>query len=283
MKRWEAGHFWKNWERELCRGQDSYVAVLFSSREIWDMLPRTFREKLLWRYQVLFFEMEVPSPAYEKKQTGTEQTVHQLMEWHPDIWIVVGDFTFQQWVRSLEEKGTRAIRACIRILTGSDFQVAGSRDVWLRDRQGRTYYEKEVAGREEDGWVILHRRDRLERKVSVWRRKLFGECGRDLCEELAEPLTILYGIPIEIGGYFALRYLFDVWERGAVRPGRWERAYQEIVRLGKECRKMEIESMVIPEKNLPLLIRMAADGIQKLPEGQQLSIETIEGFYRTLC
>lgn len=283
MKRWEAGYFWKNWERELCWEQDSCAAVLFSSREIWEELPHTFREKLMWRYQVLFFEMEVPSSVNEKKQTGTERTVHQLRQWHPDNWIVVGNFAFQQWVRSLEEKGIKPLCACIHILTGSDFQVAGSRDVWLRDRQGRTYYQKEVAEREEDGWVILHRRDRLERKVDAWRKKLFGECGRDLCEELAEPLLILYGIPIEIGSYFALRYLFGVWERGAVRPGRWERAYQEIVRLGKECRKMEIEGTVIPEKNLPLLVRMAADGIQRLPEGQQLSIETIEGFYRTLC
>lgn len=281
MKRWEAEYFWDHWERELTWEQDSCVAGLFSSRDLWEGLPAAFRESLMWRYQILPLEIAGRPHGgirYEKKVRERKQ---QLKQWKPADWAVVGDFAFQQWAAVFAEEVSQPMGACVHILTGSDFQVAGSEDVWLRDREGRTHCRKRME-REQDVWVMLHKRDPLEQKVFAWRKKLFGECGRDLLEELAEPLLILYGVPIEIGGYFALRYLFCAWGKETAKPDRWEKAYRDLVRLGQRYRRAEIEGLMIPEKNLPLLTRMAADGIMGLPERQRPGKEMIEGFYRTL-
>lgn len=282
MNQCKASFFWENWRHVLSWEQDSGIAVLFRDRRDWEELPAHFREELQWNYQVVFFELPRLEQLFDEADAGQVrdyETAEALAKWRSGQWMVVGDFSFQQHVRALGERENWRQQSCVRVLLGEDFQMAGREEVWLRDRQGNTCYRKRLPLQTADWWVILHRRDPWERELYAWKEKLFGE-GRDVCEELAEPLRILYGIPIVVGTYFALLSVF--WHRAEHDAGgeAWERAARELIQLAGKRRRTEQEGILLPTKNLPLLIRMAAEGCERLPEEQHGGREQIELFYR---
>lgn len=112
---------------------------------------------------------------------------------------------------------------------------------------------------------------------------------RDICEELSEPLRVVYGIPMEIGSYFALLHLYRLLPEGEQEKvcrmlglkagyGGWQ-----LERLAHRYRKDELDGILLPGKDVLLLTQMAMEGIENYPEREQITWEQAELFYRRLC
>ena len=108
---------------------------------------------------------------------------------------------------------------------------------------------------------------------------------RDSCEELAEPLSILYGVPVEIGSYFALCYLYERLSEEQQQemchsleieqPAHW---YLES--LAAQFRRNEITGIWLCEKDIWLFTQMAMEGMENYPRESLLSWRQVEDFYR---
>lgn len=287
----------------------SRLAVLFERWGYWEELSEEFIEELSFYYDVMHLE-EYQLENENLSIANWQQQKELLSQWKPDGLIGIGGFSLLQktcWLRdSLEEP-----EIPILLFSGKDRWQAFFREtLWIRGRDGRTCYwgyrkqhEKDLLVlvedfMEEDLQTVDHD---LEQAIYQW-KKLFWrfategneedgdhESKRDLCEELAEPLRVLYGIPMEIGSYFALLYLyrqlssekdrlFCQWLELDEGCAGW---YLE--GLAQRCCREEITGIVLPERDVPLLTEMAMEGIENYPLGQQIGWEQVEEFYRELC
>lgn len=310
MKRIDLESFEKILNCHLVWKKGSRLAVLFERRGYWGELSEDFLEELSFYYDVLFLEEHQLGNENISIESWQKQR-EQLNQWKPDGLIGMGGFSLLQktcWLReSLEEA-----EIPILLFSGKDRWQAFFREtLWIRGIDGRTCYWGYRKQHEKDLMVLaedfmeehtLQTADHdLERTIYQW-KKLFrrfaaeeneedgdNESKRDLCEELAEPLRILYGIPMEIGNCFALLYLyrqlsaeqdrlFCQWLELDEGCAGW---YLE--ELAQRCCREEITGIVLPERDVPLLTEMAMEGIENYPLGQQIGWEQVEEFYGELC
>lgn len=315
--RWlDAASFFCSWKKGLGWKRKSPVVVLAENAWDWNQLLERLPDEFGWYYE--FYVLELSCVWFD----GIEDPVikgmlEQLERLEPEAVIGVGSFPLLQRVCLLRELLSREMP--LLLLSGKDRVAALFReDLWIRDSRGRTCYRGKVLAGEKDCLVVLPEGipffprsidyvkgkelfDSFETEIYRWRRALqrvfrteefleaAPEIERDLCEELAEPLTILYGMPLEIGCYFALVCLYGLLgeqERQRIclllgadpAAGVWV-----LEQLAEQYRKEEIGNILLPREDISLLTEMTMEGMEGYPGQQRLTLEEIEAFYRQLC
>lgn len=305
MRQQKAASFFRNWKKVLGWRRGCRIVVVLENRWEWDNLPGGFREDFIWYYEVLFLELEMGS--LQLKRELFKKDFRILLDWQPEVLVGVGGFCLLQRVCLLRD-GLGSERTAVLLFSGRDRWQSFFRDaLWIRGGNGQTEYWGYMEKNKQDVLVLMREgelweglTDRFAREIDkfcmAFRKVCAKSCGtecdsieRDICEELAEPLRVLYGIPIEIGRYFSLLYLYQLfseWERKAVcRLLRIEEGHADwcLERLAQEYCGAEVDGILLPEQDVPMLTQMAMEGIENYPRRQQPGWEQVELFYRGLC
>lgn len=293
MRRLEAASFSCQWKRKLGWRRGTRVVVLFEHRWDWERLPETFREKFIWHYDVLYMEIDTVGEAIWQMPECLQKYLELLQGMQPEGLAGIGGFAFLQWVVLLRER-LGGKRIPMLLFSGRDRWWAFFREMlWVRGENGRTAYWGYVEGHKKDALVMVaggEFRDALPDDFEKEMERLWNAMAEyDICEELAEPLRILYGIPMEAGGYFALKYLYrqrTEREREEIgkRLGNVEGHLDwRLERLAHQYRRLEVTSVLLSGRDIPLLTEMAMEAIENCQLEWQASWRFVEGFYRELC
>lgn len=325
MRRLKAASFSEQWKRSLGWQKETRVAVLFETRWDWEILPEHFRESFIWHFQVSFLEIEAGRQGRVEEQLNP--CMETLREWRTEALVAIGEFYLLQKVCLLRERlhGENGERIPVLLLSGKDrWQDFFGNMLWMRGGNGETDYWGYVGGHEKDALVMTQdgefqdfTPDAFEQGMDVLRsafwetdavfgitgtegregektKRTYRYCGmeRDICRELAEPLRVLYGIPMETGSYFALLYLYRLLPEQRKKKiceycGRFGisggHAGWQLERLADRYRRDWVSGILIPRGDVPVLTQMAMEGIENHPVERQIGWEQVSSFYGELC
>lgn len=311
----------------------SRVAVLLEPlgyrEEKWEMMHRELALHYEWKY----IEEEYKDEDGREKQSGQlgkersdqrfQNRIEMLSQWKPDGILGMGSFSYLQKVYWLRDHGSNGDVPLLLLSDGDRWQELCRDTLWIRGGDGRTFAWGYCKKNERDLLVLPEDRKQSEEQGQWWDRTetkrrqsgttdLFCERdvrGRTLVEELAEPLKILLDIPMIVGSYYALLYLYPLLT-GEQRRGLWKIVAEEMLMQicsGKEGEKRwktlsgqvekehadwwlektvqtvcpeAVRGVVIPEESVPMLTEMAMEGIENVPPEQQLGWQQVERFYR---
>lgn len=299
MRRLRAASFSCQWKKKLGWEQGSRVAVLLENRWNWDRLPEKFRENFIWYYDVLFLEADMGD--IQQKPIEIQELTEKLLDWQPEALVAVGNFCLLQRILLLRAKTGMEEIPVLLFSDGDRWQSFFQDDLWIRGRDGETEYWGYVGQNERDALVITEGGEFREDVPDAFAKELYrfrsslqdvwesGTIERDLCYELAEPLRVLYGIPMETGSYFSLLYLYRLLSRQErervcrLLGVRDAHADWRLEGLAKRYRRGEMFGILLSERDVPLLTQMAMEGIENYPVEMQPGWEQVEAFYREWC
>lgn len=323
MRRLKAASFSDRWKRRLGWQREMRVVVLSGNRWEWELLPEKFRDTFIWHFEVSFLEIDDEKPGWAAERLCS--CLETLRKWRAEALVAVGEFYLLQKVCLLREKlcGENGERVPVLLLSGKDrWQDFFGSMLWMRRASGETDYWGYMGSHERDALVMTQGGefkdfvpDAFEWEMDALRRALWeagtvpgqtgsvgsavwedgwGYCGikRDICRELAEPLRVRYGIPMEIGSYFALLFLYRslpeqkkrrIREHGERLGIFGEHAGWQLERLAHQYRWDWVSGILIPGRDVPLLTQMAMEGIENHPVERQIGWEQVRAFYGELC
>lgn len=300
MRKIVISSFQKNAKKEFMWKKDSRVAVLFEHSGYW-------MEGMEWYMQELSIFCEV---YYGEGKKHWQKKKEELYRWNPEGIVGIGSFeTLQKacWLRNTLTDGN----VPVILFSGKDrWQLLDKENLWIRKPDGSTVYWGYQKRNEKDLLVlpdaIFQKKkiqtgwEALETAMKPWQKgmnQLLAEAAgmelmestRTLLEELAEPMRICYGIPMEIGTYFAIMYLYRqlseeqkrklcTWCKVKIAEGCWQ-----LEKKAHELCFRELSGVILPERDVFILTQMAMEGIENLPKEQQLSWQQVEQFYGELC
>ncbi len=299
--------FRRELKKEFIWKKDSRVAVLLEHSGYWQRISESFLRELVITCEVVYLEADSQEEAIWQKQ------LEKVRRWKIDGIIGIGSYEILQkacWLRNtfLEET------VPILLFSGRDcWQMLEKDTLWIRNREGDTLYWGYQKENETDLLVfpdeVLHKKksengqiglEILGGAIEKWKNGIeyllteentleLDEKKRMLLEELAEPMRIRYGIPMEIGLYYGIIYLYRILSeehkqklcircKVKITEGIWQ-----LEKIAHQVCAKELAGVVLSERDVFLLTKMAMEGIENLPLGQQLSWQQVELFYRELA
>ena len=298
MRRLRAASFSSQWKKRLGWKPGSRVVVLLENRWDWDCLPEKFRESFLWYHEVLF--LEIDTGGIRQRPQMIREWMEKLSGLRLEALVGVGSFSLLQRVLLLREK-LESEQIPVLLFSGRDrWQALFREDLWIRGSDGETEYWGYVGKHEMDALVMTQKGefcddvpDAFAKELDRFRRaiqEVYGsgteETERDLCYELAEPLRVVCGIPMETGIYFSLLYLYRLLSTqeqekacGLLGAGA-ERPDWKLEGMAQAYRREETAGILLSPQDVPLLTQMAMEGIENDPAGQQLGWESFDWVLR---
>ena len=298
--------FQKKFKKDVMLVKDSRVAVLLEHSGYWWKLSEHFRQELSVSCKVFYLEMD-----YEKADWHNQ--TEKVCRWKPDVIVGIGGFEVLQrtcWLRNV----LPGEMVPVLLFSGKDrWKLLEKESLWIRNQEGETIYWGYQREQENDLLVltdeVVNQKESeteprgiemLGRAVAIWQRGIdnllaeeqdlgWSEKKRTLLEELAEPLRIRYGIPMEIGIYYGVLYVYRqltekqkqrlcTYCKVKITEGCWH-----LEKIAHQVCTKELTGTILPVNDIFLLTQMAMEGIENLPPQQQLSWKQVETFYHQLC
>ncbi len=284
--------------------KDSRVAVLLEHSGHWWGILETLFQELAIDCEVRYYEVIADESVWDKQR-------QEIYQWEPEGLVGLGGFDVLQRVCWLHNTMVNESHR-MWLVSGRDRWHLLEKDIlWIRNRNGETVYWGYQRKSEQDLLIlpdeIMNESDfktewrkweLLRRANAIWQKGLNEllvekstdeeESGRTLLEELAEPMRILYGIPMEIGIYYGIMYLYrqlsmeqkkELCNHCGVelKQGIWCFEKQVL-----ESCENELSCVCLSQRDIYHLTQMAMEGIENLPPNQQLSWQQVEDFYYEL-
>lgn len=306
MRKVALSAFRRELKKEFYCKKDSRVAVLLEHSGHWWKLSDSFRHELAIACEVLYLEMGLEEADWQKQ-------MEEVRQWKPDEIVGIGGFEVLQracWLRNTLSEET----VPILLISGKDrWQMLEKELLWIRNQEGETVYWGYQRQQEKDFLVLpdevfqkkksdtgQNGLEVLGSAIEKWKNGIeyllteentleLDEKKRTLLEELAEPMRIRYGIPMEIGLYYGILYVYRILSeeqkqelcnhcKVKIVEGCWH-----LEKMAHQVCAKELAGVVLSERDVFLLTQMAMEGIENLPIEQQLSWQQVELFYRELA
>lgn len=309
MRQSDAHSFYEHWEEWLDCKKDSRITLLLEdSGDVLESVSNDFRIAFSLKYQV----------AVVHGNIDREDMIEELGKWKPAYLAAMGNYHFLQKVCHLRQTLCEDVDSSfgeddlplILFLTRDCRSLLAKRLLWIRDGDGEVSCLECFDWQQRDIVVLPDRRlsvnyRRFGRALDEWEEALYqillGQngsltaevqiCGqsRFVWEELAEPLWLRYGIPIDIGLYHAFLFLYRISGEEFQRQldavlceeSCWH-ADWHLEKTAQELYRGAAEAVWVPRGDVEILTGMAMAGIEMLPE-QILSRQQVGDFYYSLC
>lgn len=309
MRQSDAYSFYEHWEEWLDCRKDSHITLLLEdSGDVLELASSDFRIAFALKYQVVV----VPG------NTSREEVIEGLREWKPTYLAAMGGYHFLQQVCHLRQTLREEIDSgftgddlsLVLFLTRDCRSLLSKHLLWIRDGEGDVSCLEYFDWQLRDIIVLPDRQfsgnhQRFEQVLDDWEevlcRLLLGQSGslptevqiygqsRFVWEELAEPLWLRYGIPMDIGLYHAFIFLYRIsgeklqrqFDAVLCEESCWHADWQ-LEKTAQEFHIGAVEAVWVPREDVKILTGMAMAGIEMLPE-QILSRQQVGYFYYSLC